>query len=301
MPPKKAVKKEAPPPTVDTDSSSDEESVRVETVKVESEKVTKTKPSVVVKYNANDNDRVQLAQAINNLTVKGEQFMEAFSSFSKFRETVAQLDIEIETKKTEFKELCHRTQKEHDEKFHTLQKEFKEKTHALQREYEEKNRNLTNTYADSNRDLQNDYKNKQIEVTQKLREFKLKGCNDVAKEFDMTVMKSEDVKNLNDFNSRIQKELEELRKKFDAECNKVRGEERGRFEAELKRQKTEQELTYKTNTAEMKAQLDQQKREVQLLTNTIETLKAEIAEQRNLTIEIAQAGSKGQITQNISK
>lgn len=297
MPPKKAVKKETPPPKVDTDSS-DEESPKVDTTKTET---IKMKPSVVVKYNSNDNDRVQLAQAINNLTVKGEQFMEAFSSFSKFRETVAQLDIEIETKKTEFKELCQRTQKEHDEKFHTLQKEYKEKTHSLQKEYEEKNKTLSNSYTDSNRDLQNEYKNKQIEVTQKLREFKLKGCNDVAKEFDMTVMKSEDVKNLNELNARTQKELEELRKKFDTECNKVRGEERGRFESELKRQKTEQELTYKTNTAEMKAQLDQQKREVQLLTNTIETLKAEIAEQRNLTIEIAQANSKGQITQNISK
>ncbi len=283
MPPKKAVKKESPPPKSDLESSDEEVSVQTEIPKV-----TKSKPTVTVKYNSNDNDRVQLAQAINNLTVKGEQFMEAFSSFSKFRETVAQLDIEIESKKKEYKELCQNTEKE-----------YKEKTHTLQKEYEEKNKNLSNAYSDSNRDLQNDYKNKQIEVTQKLKEFKLKGSMDVAKEFDMTVLKTEEVKNLNDTISKTQKELEELKKKFDSECTKVRGEERGRFEAELKRQKTEQELTYKTNTAEMKAQLDQQKREVQLLTNTIETLKAEIAEQRNLTIEIAQANSKGQITQNI--
>jgi len=283
MPPKKVVKKETPPPKPDLESSDEEISVQED-----SPKVTKSKPTVTVKYNSNDNDRVQLAQAINNLTVKGEQFMEAFSSFSKFRETVAQLDIEIESKKKEYKELCQNTEKE-----------YKEKTHTLQKEYEEKNKNLSNSYSDSNRELQNDYKNKQIEVTQKLKEFKLKGCNDMAKEFDMTVLKTEEVKNLNDTISKTQKELDELKKKFDSECTKVRSEERGRFEAELKRQKTEQELTYKTNTAEMKAQLDQQKREVQLLTNTIETLKAEIAEQRNLTIEIAQANSKGQITQNI--
>jgi len=305
MPPKKGAKKEtssAKVATTNTELSelSDEENVDPPKGGPDT-KSTKPKHSVVVKYNANDNDRVQLAQAINNLTVKGEQFIEAFSSFSKFRETLAQLDIEIETKKQEFKELCHNTQKEHEEKTHSLQKEFKEKTHTLQREYEEKNKTLLNTYADSNRDLQNDFKNKQIEATQKLKEFKLKGCNDMAKEFDMCVMKAEDIKNLNDLSTKTQKELEDLRKKFDSECNKVRGEEKGKFEAELKRQKTEQELTYKTNTAEMKAQLDQQKREVQLLTNTIETLKGEITEQRNLTIEIAQANSKGQITQNISK
>lgn len=286
MPPKKAVKKELPPQTKDSESSDEEVVHEVESPK--SPKLTKAKPTVAVKYNSNDNDRVQLAQAINNLTVKGEQFMEAFSSFSKFKETVAQLDIEIESKKKEYKELCQCTEKE-----------YKEKTHTLHKEYEEKNKNLSNSYSESNRDLQNDYKNKQIEVTQKLKEFKLKGSLDVANEFNMTLLKTEEVKNLNDTISKTQKELEELKKKFDSECTKVRGEERGRFEAELKRQKTEQELTYKTNTAEMKAQLDQQKREVQLLTNTIETLKAEIGEQRNLTIEIAQANSKGQITQNI--
>ena len=56
---------------------------------------------------------MQLAQAINNLTVKGEQFIEAFSSFSKFRETVAQLDIQIDTKKKEYKNLVEQIGRAH--------------------------------------------------------------------------------------------------------------------------------------------------------------------------------------------
>ena len=109
MPPKKApnkVVKESPKP-VDFESSSDDDTPQVQ--------LSQLKPVVSVKYNSNDNDRVQLAQAINNLTVKGEQFMEAFTTFSKFRETVAELDIQIETKKKEFKELVDKVEKEFKE------------------------------------------------------------------------------------------------------------------------------------------------------------------------------------------
>ena len=294
MPPKKRVTKVEEPPKPDTDSSSDEDVPVVTTQSF-------TKPSVSVKYNQNDNDRVQLAQAINNLTVKGEQFMEAFSTFSKFRETVAELDIQIETKKKEFKELVEKVEKDYKEKNHSLNREHVDKIHVLEREYTDKQKQLSSSYTDMNRDLQNDYKNKQIEVTQKLKEFKLKGCQDVAKEFEMTIMKVEDYKNLQDIIAKTQKELDDLKKKFDSSCNAIRVEEKTKYDAELKRQKLEQELTYKTNTAEMKAQLDQQKREVDMLNKTIESLKGEISEQRQLTIEIAQAGSKEQITQNFKK
>ncbi len=297
MPPKKRVTKVEEPPKPDTDSSSDED-VPVVTQSIPTQSFTK---AVSVKYNQNDNDRLQLAQAINNLTVKGEQFMEAFSTFSKFRETLAELDIQIDTKKKEYKELCDKVEKDYKEKNHLLEREFKDKTHLLEREYTDKQKQLSNTYSDTNRDLQNDYKNKQIEVTQKLKEFKLKGCQDIAKEFDMIVLKSEDHKNLNDVITKTQRELDDLKKKFDSSCNAIRAEEKAKYDTELKRQKLEQELTYKTNTAEMKAQLDQQKREVDMLNKTIESLKGEISEQRQLTIEIAQANSKAQITQNFKK
>jgi len=296
MPPKRAttVKKVETPVKVDTDSSTDSEP----------EVVTKPNivvPSVSVKYNQNDTDRMQLAQAINNLTVKGEQFIEAFSSFSKFRETVAQLDIQIDTKKKEYKNLVEQIEKDYKDKNHSLEKSFKDLNHNLDREFSDKHKQLTNSYTEMNRDLQNEHKNKQIEVTQKLKEFKLKGCQDIAKEFDMNMMRNDEYKNMLDIHNKTQKDLDELKKKFDMNCNAIRTEEKNKYDTELKRQKLEQELTYKTQTAEMKAQLDQQKREVDLLNKTIDSLKGEIAEQRQLTIEIAQANSKAQITQNFKK
>jgi hypothetical protein len=258
-------------------------------------------PSVSVKYNQNDNDRVQLAQAINNLTVKGEQFIEAFASFSKFKETIAQLDIQIDTKKKEYKNLVEQIEKEYNDKMYLLDKNLKDKYNCLEREYTDKQKQLSVSYTDMNKDLQNEHKNKQIEATQKLREFKLKGCQDIAKEFDMSMLKNEDYKNMTDTHTKTQRELDELKKKFDTNCNSMRTEEKTKYDIELKRQKLEQELTYKTQTAEMKAQLDQQKREIDMLNKTIDSLKGEISEQRQLTIEIANASSKAQITQNFKK
>ena len=51
----------------------------------------------------------------------------------------------------------------------------------------------------------------------------------------------------------------------------------------------------------MKAQFNQQNKEIEMLNRTIETLKQEITEQRLLTKEIAQAGAKSQITQTFAK
>ena len=115
------------------------------------------------------------------------------------------------------------------------------------------------------------------------------------------ILKIDEYKLLMETINKTNKELDDLKKKFDSSCNAIKQEERQKYDADLKRQKTEQELTYKTSTAEMKAQFDQQKREVVLLNETIDTLKIEIAEQRKLTIEIAQASSKAQITQKIGK
>ena len=115
------------------------------------------------------------------------------------------------------------------------------------------------------------------------------------------MMNNDEYKNMIDTQTKTQREFDELKKKFDANCNSIRAEEKTKYDTELKRQKLEQELTYKTQTAEMKAQLDQQKREVDLLNKTIESLKSEISEQRQLTIEIANASSKAQITQNFKK
>ncbi len=267
---------------------------------------------ITVKYNSNDSDRIQLAQAINNLTVKGEHFVEALSSFNKFKENIVQLDIQIDSKKKEYKEITDRLQKEYNELNVQLDKQHNEKSQSLNQKYTELNRTyqqkhteltskLDSEYKELNRNLQSDYKNSQIEVKQKLNEFKLKACEELLKEFNMMSLKHEDYKTLNETVTKTNKELDDLQKSLEKQCNAIRLEEKNKYETELKRQLTTQELTFKSATAEMKAQIELQKREADMLNKTIDNLKNEVAEQRNLTKEIAQANSKAQITQKFGK
>ncbi len=117
----------------------------------------------------------------------------------------------------------------------------------------------------------------------------------------MRTINLEEHRNLLDSVTRVTRELDDIKKKFEANCAANRAEEKAKFDAELKRQNVAQEQAYKTATAEMKAQFNQQNKEIEMLNRTIETLKLEITEQRNLTKEIAQAGAKSQITQNFKK
>ena len=227
MPPRKAAVKskveQAPEPV--SDNNSEELFPSTSFIETPAQAVT------TVRYNANDSDRVQLAQAINNLTVKGEQFVQALNSFSTFRETVAQLDIQIETKKKQYTELLSK-----------LERDYRDKTQQLQKEYSDLSKQLSTSHTETIRTNQIDLKNNQIEVTQKLREHKLKSCEELVKEFNMMLLKTEDHRNLNDTITRVNRELDDLKKKFESSCNSLRQEEKAKHDLELKRQQQQQEL-----------------------------------------------------------
>lgn len=67
------------------------------------------KPSTVgtmVKLNPNDSDRLQLAQSINNLVLRGDAFLSAMEELNTFsKERLVDLDLKIESKKQEFQDL----------------------------------------------------------------------------------------------------------------------------------------------------------------------------------------------------
>ena len=62
-----------------------------------------------------------------------------------------------------------------------------------------------------------------------------------------------------------------------------------KLEDSFKQEKLTLELTHKAETAELIAQNKQHIREIEILNSTISNMKSEIAEQRNLTKEVAQA------------
>lgn len=299
MPPKKAavVKK---PEIIDSDSESEDmprPQIQQKPKEVESLVI---KTPMILKSSGNDSDRIQLAHAINNLNLKADQFMDAMKGFDSFRQEIAQLDVKMQIKKSEYNQNIEHLENEYNRMKKNLEESYEELTKKLDIKYKDLNRNIENEYNEKNKELQNNFKNTQIEVKQKLSEFKIKACEEVAKEFNMLVIRNEEYGVLKDNVSKANRELSSLQQTFNDQCNSIRNEEKTKYNDAIKIQTTTNDLNNKAILAELKAQVEQQKKEISVLNNTIDSLKHELAEQRSLTKEVAQAGAKAQITQNLS-
>ncbi len=77
-------------------------------------KSTSVSSTTTVKVNHSDSDRLQLAQAINNLVVRGETFAAALDELSNFsKERLVELDLKIEAKKSEFQDLTNKLENQY--------------------------------------------------------------------------------------------------------------------------------------------------------------------------------------------
>ena len=146
--------------------------------------------------------------------------------------------------------------------------------------------------------LEDEYKKKdtdqRIEIDQSLKEYKYNQALTYLKERnEIAVDKSE----YNVLKGRVA----ELEAGFEDRLSEAISKEKGRGEAALKAAINNSNLTHKAEIAEINAQSKQQKTEIQNLLNIIETLKLEIAEQRQLTKQVDEASKSGAITQSFGK
>ncbi len=217
--------------------------------KVESKKSAAS--TSTVKVNSSDSDRLQLAQAINNLVCRGESFVAALEGLSNFsKERIIDLDLKIEAKKQE--------------------------------------------YQDLNLNLENQFKDNEIKLKQNLQENKLLAVKEVLDTLNMRYVTNVEFEGLT-------KELTELKSKYNSDIQKVIKDEQEKASVNLKQILTTKELSHSAEIASLKAQTEQQVKEIAVLKETIKNLKEEIMEQRILTKEVAIAGSKSQIQQSFGK
>jgi hypothetical protein len=224
-----------------------------ETTSVKKVSTVATVPAagIPIKLNPNDSDRLQLAQAINNLVVRGDAFSHALEELNAFsRDKVQQLDLMIEAKKKE--------------------------------------------YQDITSSLENQYKDFEIKLKQNLQENKLVAVKEVLATLDMMPVANAEFTQLNS-------ELAHIREAHTAELANSVKQEQDKAKATLQQSLTAQELAHKAEIASLKASVEQQVKEIQVLKETISNLKEEVAQQRALTKEVAIAGSKSQISQSFAK
>lgn len=169
----------------------------------------------------------------------------------------------------------------------TLQQFSKEKLLELDILIETKKKEYTDLHVN----LQNQYKDTEIKMKQNLEEYKMSSVKEILESLGMMSIKVSEYNELTaDANIQKQKHIEEL--------NKMISEERERGQNALKQAMTNSELSHKAEIATLKAQNEQQMKEIAVLKDTITGLKHELSEQRSLTKSVAEASSKAQISQN---
>ena len=137
-------------------------------------------------------------------------------------------------------------------------------------------------------------KNKEIEIDQHIAEYKYKAAMEYLEEREESAIDTAELKNLRE-------QLKEYEKGQQADLDKVIEEERQKAKSALKAAVAHAELSHKADTAELNATVNQLKKEIETYQSTIENQRAEIAEQRKLTMQVAQAGAKGAVNQTFGK
>jgi hypothetical protein len=263
--------------------------------------MTNSTPVFISNSSTSDSDRVKLAQAINNFTIKSEQLLQEMKNFETFRESILSLDILIGTKKQEFEEMTFNMESTYKNKTKRLENEHNDRTKQLESDFVDRAKKLESEHSDKRKNLTSEYQDMQVEMRRKVTEDKTRYCTTYATEMKMRFIREDELTEIFNREQKSLRDYEDLKKTFDKQCDAIRAEEIKKYSAQLKAESNTMELTHRANNAQLQAQVEQQKREILMLTQTIESLKAEIREQRELTREVAQASSKAQITQTIGK
>ena len=349
MPPKKAALKKVEVIVSDTDSDCDS----VAPTSVAPTPIAPKKALTMVKFNPTDSDRLQLAQAINNITIKADQLQTDIDLKSKQLQDemdnktkqlhvemetktkqlyadmelkqiqltnilkadqlhsamntllslnavkISELDMLIESKKLEYNDKTTLLESDYKTKQLQIETDFKNKQLQLDTDQKNKLLQLDTDLKNKKTQVETDLKNKEIQSKLAFDAYKQKACEDAATELGKMLVKKEDYERIQNDADEAKNDMQELKDSFDENLKSGIAREKAILVNQQKQEISILDLTHKAHTARLEAQCEQQKKEIEILNSTISNLKQEIAAQRDLTREVAQAGSKAQITQKI--
>ncbi len=147
--------------------------------------------------------------------------------------------------------------------------------------------NLDKEYENKKKDLQ-------IKVDQEFKEYAYQKAVEVLEEHGEIAVDEESYNELKESVETVREELEEEM------ANKVT-EEKSQASKELEQALKTKTLEYKAEKATLEATVEQLTKERQTYESTIDNLKFEIAAQRELTKQVAEAGKQGAISQTFGK
>lgn len=137
-------------------------------------------------------------------------------------------------------------------------------------------------------------KNKQIETDQLFAEYQYDGALKILKEREEIPISAEEYK-------RMREELTHLRGDIDKRVADAIAIEKADSKKSMSAAIANANLSHKADTAVLTATVDQLRNQIETLQNANEKLNEEIAAQRDLTKQVAQAARAAPITQQIGK
>lgn len=224
-------------------------------------------------YNTQLNNLViSLQKELIQVHKSHEQFNELFNKLESFSaESIVKIDNDIKIKEEEIYDRFNKTMKEFNEKEYQLQINYNKKVYDMDHQY-------------------------QIKLDQAEQEF-----NHAELEKAITIVNKNKKTILdNEIYDKMTKEMNELKKLNQTIEKDLRNTLEEKYKRELESHIKTKDLESQVQCADMKATIEQQKKEIATLVDTIKTLKSEITEQRNLTKSVAESTQKS-VTQNFAK
>lgn len=134
-------------------------------------------------------------------------------------------------------------------------------------------------------------KRARIDTANAIAEDNMAAATQILEQRNMTAIANSELEQLRAENA-------QLRAATDAAVEKAVDDANKSHRAALQSAVKNAELQHTANTAELNAQVGQQSREIAMLKEMVQNLKSEIADQRQLTKDVAEANSSGAITQS---
>lgn len=211
----------------------------------------------------------KMTKTLEKLAKDQEEFNSNFSELSNYTEDeMNEMDYKLRLKNEECYNYLTQLNKAYTEKQFALDNEFNERKYALETKYKQLEQDLEMAYVDAT-------------------VSKLTGI--LQDKYNRVVVDSFDYNEQQRELSNLRKQQDEFRKEMQAQMHK-----------ELNARLETSKLQHQLETSTMQATIENQKREIEVLRNTISDLKGEVQAQRELTEKVANASQK-QLTQNFGK
>lgn len=218
-------------------------------------------------------ERLQLAKAINELSKCMNCFVDSANSLKKYSDqTLDEMDLNIESKKKEYMDMINDMETKYTDKMRSLERDYTNRTH----------------------ELENEYNDREIKAKLHLEEYRHKAAVEFLKATDEVPITMSEL-------NRLRGELEELREDRHVELENLTQKLTNEHKITLAAADNAARLRHEADIATLKAQVEQQKNQIDSLHDTLDDYKEQVKEQRELTRQVAEASRQGGITQTIGK